>query len=127
MKNRSHVLAFCTLLAFSIAGCGGVEESSRDAQTAEPSTENQPAAAPSEGTQGQEPQGEGEVQAQGKRCYAACSVVSVGASSCPASIGGTGSTSLFGGCNKACNKAEGDAASKLPAGCVINVCSFSGC
>jgi hypothetical protein len=63
----------------------------------------------------------------GKRCNASCSVVSVGAASCPTNIGGFGSTSFLGGCNKACRKAEGDAASKLPAGCVINNCSFSGC
>jgi hypothetical protein len=51
----------------------------------------------------------------------------VGATSCPPNIGGFGNTTFLGGCNKACRKAEGDAASKLPAGCVINTCSFSGC
>lgn len=63
----------------------------------------------------------------GKRCNASCSVVNVGTGMCPATIGGYGSTSFLGGCNKACAKAQGDAASKLPSHCKIDTCSFSGC
>lgn len=63
----------------------------------------------------------------GKKCWATCTVINVGAGSCPVTMGGYGNTTFLGGCNKACNKAKGDAASKLLPGCVINNCSFSGC
>jgi hypothetical protein len=127
VKSRSQVLSICAVLALALAGCGGVESDSQQPQVTEPSAEGQPSMTPQEGAQTQAPQDEGQVEAMGKRCNASCSVVSVGGTSCPATIGGTGSTSFLGGCNKACNKAEGDAASKLPPGCAINVCNFSGC
>jgi hypothetical protein len=127
VKSRSQMLSLCAVLAFTLAGCGGTENDQQP-QTSESPAEGQPSITqPQDGEQAQVPHEEGKVEAMGKRCNASCSVVSVGGTSCPATIGGTGSTSFMGGCNKACNKAEGDAASKLPPGCAINVCNFSGC
>ena len=124
MKNRFRVLSLCSVLTLAIAGCGGVEEETQPPPANAPAGENQPQVEP--GAQEEAPT-DGEVQAQGKRCNASCSVVSVGASSCPTFIGGTGNTTFLGGCDKACRKAEGDAASKLPPGCAIHTCDFSGC
>jgi hypothetical protein len=63
----------------------------------------------------------------GKKCYADCSVVNTGAPSCPSRINGFGETTFLGGCAKACRKARGDAASKLPTGCSLGNCSTTGC
>ena len=63
----------------------------------------------------------------GKQCWATCTVTNLGSGVCPATIGGYGRTTFLGGCGKACNKARGDAASKLPPDCVIYNCSYSGC
>jgi hypothetical protein len=63
----------------------------------------------------------------GKSCTAICTVINLSATSCPASIAGQGETTFLGGCGKACNKADGDASSKLPPGCAIYTCSHSGC
>jgi hypothetical protein len=124
MKSHSQVLCVCAVLAFAFAGCGGTENDTRQSQTAE----SQPVAKPpQEGEQAQMPQDEREVDAMGKRCNASCSVVNAGVPSCPSYIGGTGTTKLFGGCGKACEHAKGDAASKLSAGCILNVCNFTGC
>ncbi|WP_437567766.1 hypothetical protein [Sorangium sp. So ce542] len=68
-----------------------------------------------------------EAESLGKQCWADCTVVNVGAASCPSTIGGYGETKFLGGCKKACRRARGDAASKLPPGCKINNCSTSGC
>lgn len=63
----------------------------------------------------------------GKKCYADCNVVNTGAPSCPSRINGFGETTFLGGCAKACRKARGDAASKLPTGCSLGNCSTTGC
>ncbi len=63
----------------------------------------------------------------GKSCTAVCTVINLSATSCPTSIAGQGETTFLGGCGKACRKADGDAASKLPPGCAIYTCSHSGC
>lgn len=63
----------------------------------------------------------------GKKCWATCTVSNYGGGSCPATVVGYGNTTFLGGCNKACNKAEGDAASQLPPGCVLYSCNLSGC
>jgi hypothetical protein len=66
-------------------------------------------------------------QALGKECYVTCTVQNLGSGVCPPTVAGYGSTSFLGGCGKACRKAEGDAKSKLPPGCIINSCDRSGC
>ena len=135
MRRRSTMVTACISLLVALSGCG------TDAVEAEHSTSPAVVGPPSQTAPASVEQRVGEATSSeagnqvagpidpsfGKRCYAACSVVSVGAPSCPASIGGFGNTTFLGGCNKACRKAEGDAASKLPAGCVINTCNFSGC
>jgi hypothetical protein len=64
----------------------------------------------------------------GKTCHAMCTVAKIDPNAwCPATMAGTGRTTFLGGCNKACNKADGDAASKLPPGCVIYQCNHTGC
>lgn len=63
----------------------------------------------------------------GKRCWADCTVQADPGSMCPSNVGGYGNTTFLGGCNKACNKAQGDAASKLSPGCHIFRCSLTGC
>jgi len=65
--------------------------------------------------------------ALGKECNATCTVASYGGSACPTTISGYGKTTFLGGCKKACSKARNDAASKLPAGCIINACNLTGC
>ncbi|WP_143195641.1 hypothetical protein [Archangium sp. Cb G35] len=124
MKRSSLFLSLFSVLCLSIAGCGG-DERSAEQQPSEPTTEE---GTPPVGSTEEQPEpGDGQVQAQGKQCWANCTVQSIGGGSCPATISGYGNTTFLGGCNKACNKAQGDAAAKLPAGCVINTCSFSGC
>lgn len=138
MKRFPSIFASCVALFFALSGCGtdvneteipansqvqagskaAHTESAADHQVAETAIITD-ALGGSGGTT--DPAG------FGKRCYASCSVVSVGAASCPPNMGGFGNTTFLGGCNKACGKAQGDAAAKLPAGCVINTCSFSGC
>ncbi|WP_437620341.1 hypothetical protein [Sorangium sp. So ce1151] len=66
-------------------------------------------------------------QALGKECNVSCTVQNLGSGVCPPTVAGYGSTSFLGGCGKACRKAEGDAMSKLPAGCAIYSCDQSGC
>jgi hypothetical protein len=127
MKRCSLLLSLCSLVALSAAGCGTEEP---DAQApADPSGVTSPAPdtaeAPGTGTSADV---DGDVQQQGKVCYASCTVQRVDpAVTCPSTISGYGNTTFLGGCNKACDKARGDASSKLPAGCVINQCSHSGC
>lgn len=140
MKRRSSIVASCVALFFAISGCGtdaSVSEYPADShiQASAVSSSSVPTSASSQSVEedpnvtepGDSPGGATDPTAFGKRCYATCSVVSVGAPSCPPNISGFGSTSFLGGCNKACRKAQGDAASKLPAGCAINACNFSGC
>jgi hypothetical protein len=63
-----------------------------------------------------------------KDCYAICTVTKINPNVwCPPMMAGTGFPTLLGGCQRACSRADSDAASKLPAGCVINQCSHSGC
>ncbi len=129
MKTRSSFVISCMALPFLLLGCGAaleVPETTANTSAAATGvttgvqTANATAAASGEN-------GGTDPAAFGKRCYATCSVVSVGAASCPANIGGFGNTTFLGGCNKACRKAEGDAASKLPPGCALYTCNFSGC
>lgn len=63
----------------------------------------------------------------GKRCWADCTVQADPGAMCPSNVGGYGNTTFLGGCNKACNKAQGDAAAKLSPGCHIFRCSLTGC
>lgn len=136
MKRLSSFVASCAALLFALSGCG------TDANELNPAVSSQSQTAASLTTTVESPQdpettsttdalggggGPTDPAGLGKRCYATCSVISVGTTSCPASMGGFGNTTFLGGCNKACRKAQGDAASKLPAGCVINTCNFSGC
>jgi hypothetical protein len=124
MKKRSLLFSLFSVLCLSIAGCGGDEKSSEQ-QPSQPITEE---AKPPVGSAEEQPESEdGQVHAQGKQCWASCTVQNIGGGSCPSTISGYGNTTFLGGCDKACNKAQGDATSKLPAGCVINSCSFSGC
>ncbi len=64
-----------------------------------------------------------------KQCIVQCTVADVGGGNCPAVVSGVGnSKGLFGGsCKKACDRAELDAASSVPAGCLVScfseVCS----
>ncbi len=140
MKRYSSIVANCVALVFVLSACGtDLNESERSAdspiQTSAVSPDGMTASAKSKPVSelssvtepGDSTEEVTDPTAFGKRCYATCSVVSVGAPSCPPNISGFGSTSFLGGCNKACRKAEGNAASKLPAGCAINACSFSGC
>jgi len=140
MKRRSSIVASCVAVFFAFTACGtDVNESEYAADShiqafaAPPggvtaTASSQPTAEEPNMTEaGDGAGGATDPTAFGKRCYATCSVVSVGATSCPPNISGFGSTSFLGGCNKACRKAQGDAASKLPAGCAINACNFSGC
>ncbi len=62
-----------------------------------------------------------------KTCNVTCTVVALGSDPCPTTISGTGATTFLGGCTKACNKARGDAATKLPVGCQINTCNKTSC
>lgn len=124
MKKCSLLLSLFSVLCLSIAGCGA-EDKDSGTQPSEPAAEE---GTPPVGSAEEQPEpGDGQVQAQGKQCWATCTVQSISGASCPATISGYGNTTFLGGCNKACNKAQGDATSKLPAGCVINSCSFSGC
>jgi hypothetical protein len=64
----------------------------------------------------------------GTTCYAMCTVTNLDPKGwCPASIRGTGATTLQGECPRACNKADGNAAIKLPPGCLIKQCTHTGC
>lgn len=135
MKRCSLLLSLCSLVALSAVGCGNEEpevQSPPEAQVPAPSGSNdvippEPGTATEPGT-GTSADVDGEVQQQGKVCYASCTVQQIDpAVTCPSTISGYGNTTFLGGCNKACDKARGDASSKLPAGCVINQCSHSGC
>jgi hypothetical protein len=61
------------------------------------------------------------------RCQAACSVSKTGAGMCPYTSGGRGSSSFLEGCAKACGKAKEEAGVKIPPGCAIQTCEYSGC
>lgn len=62
----------------------------------------------------------------GKECTATCSVVQTAAGAfCPSSIGGFGSTTFLGGCDKACRKARADASGQLGPGCAIFNCDLA--
>ena len=62
-----------------------------------------------------------------KSCYATCTVQNVGSGTCPDTVSGFGDGGILAGCRRVCRRAKGDAASKLPPGCQINQCNFSGC
>lgn len=139
MKRFSSIIASCAVLVFALSGCGAdvndaesalgvrAQDGIKTGLTASAASQPIEESTSSTDARGGAAGGPTDPAGFGKRCYATCSVVSVGAASCPPDIGGYGNTTFLGGCNKACGKAQGDAASKLPAGCVINTCSFSGC
>jgi hypothetical protein len=61
-----------------------------------------------------------------KACSVTCSVTKVaGSAECPSTIYGDGTAGFLGSYTRACRRARGDAAAKLPAGCVIGGCSES--
>lgn len=135
MKMASLCLATFGTLSLMLAACGAdMSEPAPSATAQTPITGSQGGASVATSAASDEDRiatdgsgGATDPTAFGKRCYASCSVVSVGTTTCLPNIGGYGYTTFLGGCNKACGKAQGDAAAKLPAGCVINICSFSGC
>jgi len=126
MKRSSLLLSLCAALCLSAAGCG-TGEPDVDPPAGEQSAGDQSGVGDAEQPGAGDSQ-DGPVEQMGKVCYAACTVQKIDpAAMCPATINGYGNTTFLGGCNKACSKAQGDAAAKLPPGCVISTCSFSGC
>lgn len=131
MKRCSLLLSLCALVTLSSLGCGTEEPSSQEQMpaTTTPGADSsqEPGAATEPGT-GSSAEEDERIRQQGKVCYATCTVQTIDpAVVCPSTISGYGNTTFLGGCDKACRQARGDAASKLPAGCVINQCSQSGC
>lgn len=128
MKRYSLLLSLWTALGFALVGCGTTEDDADPRSTEQTPGQGQPEVGNPETTPDEQGAGSGEVVALGKSCWATCTVQNVDPNVwCPSTISGYGSTSFLGGCTKACNKADGDAASKLPPGCVIYSCSHSGC
>ncbi len=128
------ILAPIVTLFLSLSGCGVEPAPESAATSALTPVEN--SAAPSANTQAVSSEEDGPIsgghdpvdpQGLGKQCWVDCGVVNTGAASCPSRITGHGETTFLGGCGKACGKAEGDAASKLSAGCSLDNCTRRGC
>jgi hypothetical protein len=114
MNRRSLLLPACAVLHLLLAGCG-------EALAAWPPVNT--AAAMEEDLDGSLSGG----NPFDARCQAACSVVKTGAGMCPYTSAGHGSSSLLEGCARACGKAKEEAGVKIPPGCVVQTCEYSGC
>lgn len=119
-------------LALFLSGCGAepapqgtATPASAPAAVSDIAPAGTPAAVPDE--DGPPGGGPTDPHGLGKHCWVDCAVTNNGAMSCPARVTGYGETTFLGGCQKACRKAEGDAASKLGAGCSLDNCSRRGC
>jgi hypothetical protein len=130
MKRLSLLLSACAVLGICLAGCGAQMdevETQTGAESSTPVDEYLSNDLPDIGVNEEDVDGEdaegGQVHALGKWCNVSCSVVRVAPGWCPDTIGGSGRTTFLGGYNKACEKAQHDAASKLQPHCRIHTCS----
>ncbi|MDC0710985.1 hypothetical protein POL68_21110 [Stigmatella sp. ncwal1] len=109
MNRRSLLLSACAALLLGLAGCG--EAHGAWAPVGEEAFEE-------EGVSG---------GAFDTQCQAACAVTNTGSGICPYTSGGRARASFLKGCSKACTQAQEEARAKIPPGCVIQTCEYSGC
>lgn len=121
MARYSFLSSLFAALCLWLVGCGSEQNELRTPYNESTAGEG----APASGTSPQEHREDGAVTAQNS-CLATCKVQDLGGGMCPSIIRGSG-YSTFQGCMLPCKKAKDDAVSRLPAGCLIDTCNFSGC
>ncbi len=125
---RTILATFSVLSALTVllVGCGAAPAGDPATQQAALTT---PAPAPTDDDTIGGGSGPTDPTALGKQCWVDCSVYKSDPAGpvCPGRVTGYGKTTFLGGCGKACTHAEGDAASKLAAGCSLDNCTRRGC
>ena len=128
IRTLRNSLVALGALALLLVGCGAETGSEPAAQPAALSTLGPAPTAPTDDDPSGGGGGSTDPTALGKQCWVDCSVKQWDPMvSCPVRVNGYGKTTFLGGCGKACTHAEGDAASKLTAGCSLDNCTRRGC
>ena len=129
IRTLRNSLVALGALALLLVGCGAETGSEPAAQPAALSTLGPAPTAPTDDDPSGGGGGSTDPTALGKQCWVDCAVVKSdpGGPVCPVRVTGYGKTTFLGGCGKACTHAEGDAASKLVAGCSLDNCTRRGC